>query len=314
MLFVAPAMPDAHRNGLAMRQGQFLASYALDFEIDLAVLPVAGSACADGAFARRHADRLKVFALDEPDTLFSLILRSMDSSQKLEAFRKYGRPSLIARLGPRLENELKLWSANRGYSLVHISRLYLLGMSAMVSVPCVVDADEDDARVFRQIAAGAKREGEVFNHAWAMLEAESASRMTANLLPGPLEVFTASAADAAALAPYNPAVTVIPNTVSRPKLVPHRAGAPRLLFVGTLSYAPNAQGLFWFIQKCWPRLRRLIPQLRLDVIGAGRTFSIAPVRANTRHSLARMARKSAAFLSARRHRHRPPSCWRRFAY
>ena len=41
-LFIAPIMPSDRGNGLAMRTGFLLDAYAKRFEIDLAVVPVAG--------------------------------------------------------------------------------------------------------------------------------------------------------------------------------------------------------------------------------------------------------------------------------
>ena len=43
-LFIAPIMPSDRGNGLAMRTGFLLDAYAKRFEIDLAVVPVAGGA------------------------------------------------------------------------------------------------------------------------------------------------------------------------------------------------------------------------------------------------------------------------------
>ncbi|GFO56859.1 hypothetical protein GMSM_38660 [Geomonas sp. Red276] len=41
----------------------------------------------------------------------------------------------------------------------------------------------------------------------------------------------------------------------------------RLLFVGSLSYAPNAQGVSWFIEEILPQLGAQFPRLRLVVAG-----------------------------------------------
>ena len=43
-LFIAPIMPSDRGNGLAMRTGFLLDTYAKRFAIDLAVVPVAGGA------------------------------------------------------------------------------------------------------------------------------------------------------------------------------------------------------------------------------------------------------------------------------
>jgi glycosyltransferase involved in cell wall biosynthesis len=43
---------------------------------------------------------------------------------------------------------------------------------------------------------------------------------------------------------------------------------PNLLFVGSLWYPPNAEGVDWFLAHVWPAVRRVIPQTQLTLIGA----------------------------------------------
>jgi glycosyltransferase involved in cell wall biosynthesis len=257
LLFIAPVMPACGGNGLAMRQGQFLAAYAKDFDVDLAVIPLAGAANADAGFAGRLAKRVKLFALASADTHFALLMRLRDPAARAAAFQAYGRPSIAARLTADVKQAVADWVAGQSYDLVHVGRLYLLGVETGAA-PLVVDADEDDSRVFRQIAA-----------AWAQVEAANAALEAAKYLPGVRHVFAASQADAASLARYGPPVTVIPNTVALPRrcLVPHKR--PRILFTGTLGYGPNAAALVWFIKKCWPLLHRRLPLLQFDVVGGG---------------------------------------------
>jgi glycosyltransferase involved in cell wall biosynthesis len=38
-------------------------------------------------------------------------------------------------------------------------------------------------------------------------------------------------------------------------------------FLGGLHWPPNAAGLLWFFQECWPRVRQMAPQAVLTVIG-----------------------------------------------
>lgn len=45
--------------------------------------------------------------------------------------------------------------------------------------------------------------------------------------------------------------------------------AELITFVGTFTYAPNVEGLQWFVEKVWPRLRSALPNLRLEVVGKG---------------------------------------------
>ena len=45
--------------------------------------------------------------------------------------------------------------------------------------------------------------------------------------------------------------------------------ATRLLFVGYLGWEANSDGLRWFLETAWPRLKTLHPDLELDIAGAG---------------------------------------------
>ncbi len=50
---------------------------------------------------------------------------------------------------------------------------------------------------------------------------------------------------------------------------PEPAGPPLFLYTGTMSYAPNAEGLLWLLRAVWPRIRAELPGARLRVVGRG---------------------------------------------
>ncbi len=64
-------------------------------------------------------------------------------------------------------------------------------------------------------------------------------------------------------------VFVVPNGFDIPTDPPARirANPVRLGFVGTLEYAPNVNGLRWFIREVWPSLQKKIPGAVLRVMG-----------------------------------------------
>lgn len=45
--------------------------------------------------------------------------------------------------------------------------------------------------------------------------------------------------------------------------------APNILYVGSVHYPPNLDGLQWFIDKCWPFIQKTVPQAHLDIVGRG---------------------------------------------
>jgi glycosyltransferase involved in cell wall biosynthesis len=78
-------------------------------------------------------------------------------------------------------------------------------------------------------------------------------------------VFAVSEEDAAALP--GPAI-VVPNGVDterfRPSALPRE---PRLVFIGTLGYLPNVDGITWFCEEVMPRVQSVVPGAVLDVVG-----------------------------------------------
>jgi glycosyltransferase involved in cell wall biosynthesis len=77
--------------------------------------------------------------------------------------------------------------------------------------------------------------------------------------------------DAAMLRAISPGTTVhvVPNGVNSRSFAPPagRCDAGTLLFFGTLSYGPNADGLVWFCEQVLPRVRQSKPDVRLEVVG-----------------------------------------------
>lgn len=70
-------------------------------------------------------------------------------------------------------------------------------------------------------------------------------------------------------------VTVVRNGVD---LSPRRLGGgetvdgpPIAVFTGVLDYAPNVEGLGWFVENVWPAVRRALPEARFDIVGRNAT-------------------------------------------
>lgn len=95
------------------------------------------------------------------------------------------------------------------------------------------------------------------------------ARRTESRLPDRFHrVFVCSDADQNYL--NHPHVEVLPNSywpVPEMELAPLENPPGSMLFVGTLSYPPNTEGLAWFVDKVLPRIRQQRPSATLTVIG-----------------------------------------------
>lgn len=80
------------------------------------------------------------------------------------------------------------------------------------------------------------------------------------------------------------AATEVPNGVDteyfRPGNEPERPFS--LVFAGNLSWYPNAAAMLFFADKVWPSLKKALPQLTMDVIGANPPPRLAALAARDR--------------------------------
>jgi glycosyltransferase involved in cell wall biosynthesis len=275
-------MPSDRGNGLAMRTGFLLDAYAKRFEIDLAIIPVAGGATELTPFVKARISRAGVLRAAPPDTHFALISGIADREARLAAFRQYGRPSIAAGLSDALERALLAFAGERSYQLVHVSRLYLASLAAnwreaKAQRPCLVlDCDEDDMSAYRRVARLERRAGGSRRADWAEAEADAFRVMARQWLPRFDVVLAASPGEASLLGTHQDGllVNVVPNVAPRLAVRPARrfmgGGRRDILFVGNLGYLPNIDAVTWFASRIWPRLRGAVPlPIRLVIAGPG---------------------------------------------
>jgi len=87
-------------------------------------------------------------------------------------------------------------------------------------------------------------------------------------------VVAVSDADAAALEDLMPGLdpTVIPNGVDLQRYDPARVaplplGRYALVFTGKMDFRPNVDGVLWFCDQVWPRIRKDVPEARFFIVG-----------------------------------------------
>ena len=67
-------------------------------------------------------------------------------------------------------------------------------------------------------------------------------------------------------------IGIVPNTIRIPELLPSRSPVDgfRLLFVGTLNYAPNQQAVMWLVQSIMPKIREKVGANKVSLTVVGR--------------------------------------------
>ena len=137
--------------------------------------------------------------------------------------------------------------------------------------PMVLDFVDVDSRKWRDMAAMARLPlSWIYRREAATLgafEARAARQAATALVVNQRE-----AENALALAP-DANVQVLPNGVEIDRLTPPAAPSAqaRVVFCGVMNYAPNAEGMTWFVENVWPIIRAQRPDASLAVVGADPT-------------------------------------------
>jgi len=143
-------------------------------------------------------------------------------------------------------------------------------------VPVVLNKHDITCRIVRQFAAG---EPNPLKKCYAFLEAGKIQRLESAICASVQAVAVCSARDGELLRELSPAarVFVVPNVVEVDKYSPssyHDGNS--VLFVGAMDWLPNQDGAEFLIHEILPRLRQLVPTVR--IILAGRNPSQAMLR------------------------------------
>jgi len=176
--------------------------------------------------------------------------------------RLYRSSPLAARLRDAADAERPAWIVAHTY---HVAPL-ALGRGS----PAWVDFHNLDSQIWARVAETASSRP---LRAFAGLQAPRVHDFEAGLVARAAGFSCVSSLDAGKLLELGagPAPLVVPNGVdlSRYEFRGERPGTGALLFVGDLSWPPNAEGLRWFASQVWPLVRAAAPRARVRVLGRG---------------------------------------------
>ena len=246
-LLLTPVMPAEGGNGLAMRAGLLLEGLAPAGPVRVLVAPVFADPGPPTPLADRLAATVDVLPLDpDPDPVADLTARLETPEGRARAGALHPLPTLCRTA--TLAAAKAVAEASRGVAMVFAMRLYLAPLLDVLldrdqRPALVLDVDDIESQTQREL-------GQVE-------EASRFERLEAVYLPSLDRVIACSKDDADRLSGAHDlrAVTVVPNAVRRPAAV-GSAGLARheLVFVGNLSYGPNADGAEWLCREVLPRL------------------------------------------------------------
>lgn len=276
LLYISPVVPAATGNGLAMRAGMVLRVLAERHRVRLLVVPRFPSP--DAELPPELAGRCREVvilprvpaAAPEPTRL----------PRSLRAWLGLDRPP-AARPEPAETPLLDV-----AFDAVHVFRLSMLPYARPYLAPPAgrrparhLDLDDVESITLGRLAELYRRNREAALARHHAAEATSHRRLEDEVLRDFDRLYVCSEADRRLLLARRPRarLCVLPNALPVPAPLPRppEAGPFTFLFVGTLGYYPNEDGLRFFCREVLPRLQRIAPRdVRLDIVGIGMSAGV----------------------------------------
>ncbi len=158
-----------------------------------------------------------------------------------------------------------------------VAHAYHVAPSALASgAPAWIDFHNLDSEIWDRTADTESRR---LVRSFARLQARRVARLERDLADGAAGISCVSSRDAQALrllgVRHEP--LVVPNGVDLERHARRQgpAAGETVLFVGDLSWPPNADGVRWFLREVWPRVRRLRPSARAEILGRSAPSDLA---------------------------------------
>ena len=169
---------------------------------------------------------------------------------------------------PALQSALDSLLARESFDVMQCEFAPVGLLHTPTTIPRILDAHNIEHDLLRQIARQAPLLRQLFN----MLEWRKLAREERAAWRQATHCLATSEADAATIRSSVPTpVSVIPNGVDLAALPlsPLSLGKPeRLVFVGTLRYWPNVEGVTWLLRQVLPHVRAAIPSVEVTIVGS----------------------------------------------
>src|SRR3984893_1556242 len=254
ILYLTPCFPDGRSSGSHLRVRQI--GRALQ-EIGEVHFVVAGF---DGRSEDRNGsqfvvDRSFPFKPTAGKTGWSR-LRDALSARSINPYGHAVEPEAQAWIGGHLGN----------FDLIWIHNLRIPAAFGRWAWPkSVIDVDDVPSMFLRNVAPN---EGNAVSRMRRQFQSYVAQRREQLLSDRFTVVAVCSEEDRRYLKLPGP-VHVIPNGFESPGAEPVRrvVDPPRIGFIGGLDYEPNADGIRWFVERCWSEIKRHNSRAQLRIVG-----------------------------------------------
>lgn len=272
ILFVSPMPASPPRFGAQARMHGLMTRLAQRHDVTAVVL-VDDEFDAEECGAAMRAYCREVVLVPRPPVGEGLSKRLLQL-QSLASSRSFERRMAAA---PTMQRALDRVLRSKRFDLVNLETSFLGECNLRQAPPnerlprLIVASHNIDYDLARQYVRGGRS---LFRRLYAAVNWRKLRREELGTYRDADGVYLCSADDERRLLAEIPAArtAVIPNAADvdyyQPRLSDPPADGRTVVFFGLLSYAPNVDGVIYFVQEIWPRIAEAHPEARLKIVGA----------------------------------------------
>lgn len=271
VLLVSPFVPYPPVSGGKLRIYE-LASALKSEQVELYLLARARNKeeCSFEAPLKEVFQGVRIVMIPQP----SLLQKVMRGSK----FFMKGLPLIMAGYYfDEFARELNIWLREKDFDCIHLEFSFLLpyiqACASHLKHRTIVAMQNVEAMRFRRIAAYLSAFSNPFKKVFSYLDASRIFDMERKYLQEVPAIVVVSEQDKATIIEWYKIppsrIHVIPNGVHLHIQIMRNNSNPIILFVGSLDYYPNVDGLLYFIQKILPQVKQEVPNVKLLVVGSG---------------------------------------------
>ncbi len=145
--------------------------------------------------------------------------------------------------------------------------VYLNDIRQLTLCPVVLRAHNVDHLIWQRIAAGTRS---FFKKKYLQLQASRLKKFELTLAAAVDALVPISSVDAAYFKDQGIIGPIFcsPMGIKLPEsAIPEQTKCRQLGFIGTLDWMPNLEGMYWFINHCWPLVHAKVPKLQFHLAG-----------------------------------------------
>lgn len=270
LLFLTPVIPMVSGNGGSMRAGMALEALARNYRVTLVVVSQ-NSTTSEANIPhemRKLCARVWVRGINDgtPSNVAGRI-RSLPSGIRQLAQLFWFSPLELCWVPNAWKRELKEWLGGESFERAHVFRLSMMQIAyglLPAGVPVVLDLDDIESKALSRLAK--LQRAMLGRLTYAVKRGEAYKLGLSEKLAGARSsrVLVCSEEDRAELAIRlgQGKVAVMPNGIRLPESLPlrHRSGPLRILFVGSLDYAPNQDSVEMLASGLADHVSKAVPQ------------------------------------------------------